>query len=129
MRNFALYEYSAQQLLDDDPDGDTPIYENDMLISIGGSLSTVHCRMLRSQARTIMRSIVQDDVIAQALRERIQHAISNPDGNMPVDGAHPVDPAVHLIEKRAIFPVLGPQVPVGVIMHFVRLAYDEIQAR
>lgn len=128
MRNFALHEYSARQLLDDDSDGDAPIYENDMLISIGGSLSTVHCRISRSQARTIMRSIVQDDVISQALREGIQRAISNPDGNMPVDGAHPVDPAVALIEKRAIFPILGPQVPVSVIMHFVRLAYDEIEA-
>lgn len=127
MSNFALYEHSAQHLLDDDFDGDAAIYENDMLISSGGTLSTVPCRISRSQAWTIMRSIVQDDVIAQALRERRQHAISNPNGNMPVDGAHPVDPAVALIEKRAIFPVLGPQVPVGVIMHFVRLAYDEIR--
>lgn len=129
MKNFALFKYSARELLGDDSDGDAPIYENDLLIHINGSMSTVHQRISRSQARAIMLRIAQDDEIAETLRQRLEEARLNPDGNMPVDGAHPVDPAVTLIEERAIFPVLGPQVHVAVVLHFVAISYDEVQAR
>jgi hypothetical protein len=74
-----------------------------------------------------MRRIVQDGVISEALRNGIQEAILNPHGNMPVNGAHPVDPVVALIEERAILPALGALPPGYVVLRFVRFAYDCIR--
>ena len=74
-----------------------------------------------------MRRIVQDDVIGEALRNGIEEARLNPNGNMPVNGAHPVDPAVALIEERAILSTLGALPSVSVVMYFVGIAYDNIR--
>jgi len=76
-----------------------------------------------------MRRIVQDDVICEALRSGIREATSNPDGNMPVNGAHPVDPVVALIEERALFPTLGALPCVSVVLYFVGNAYDYISGQ
>jgi hypothetical protein len=127
MKNYALFKCTAQQLLSDELDGDDPIYEDEVLTHVDGSLSTVHHQISRSQAKAIMRRIVQDDVISEALRNGIEEARLNPNGNMPVNGAHPVDPAVALIEERAILPTLGTRAPVFVVLYFARIGYDNIQ--
>ena len=126
MKNYGLYKCTAQQLLSDDFDGDDLIYEDDVLTLADGCLSTKHHQMSKSQAKAIMRRIVQDDVISEALRNSIQEAKLNPNGNMPVDGAHPVDPAVALIEQRAILPIMGALPCVSVVLHFAGVAYDNI---
>jgi hypothetical protein len=123
MKNYALFQCTAQQLLGDAFDGDDLIYAEDPLRLADGSLSREHHQVSKSQAKAIMRRIVQDDVISEALRNGIQWAILNPDGNMPVNGAHHVDPAVALIEERAILPVLGALPPGYIVLQFVKMAY------
>ena len=127
MKNYTLFKCTAQQLLSDAFDGEDLVYEDDVRTLIDGLLSTEHQQIAKFQAKAIMRRIVQDDVISEALRNGIEEAILNPNGNMPVNGAHPVDPAVALIEGRAILPTLGALPPVSVVMHFVRVAYDNIR--
>lgn len=128
MKNYALFECTAQQLLSDAFDGDDPIFEDDILTHVDGSLSAEHHQISKSQAKAIMRRIVQDDVIREALSNGIQRARLNPTGNMPVDGAHPVDPAVALIEERAILPTLGVRPSVSVVLYLVGIAYDYIRS-
>jgi hypothetical protein len=127
MKNYALFECTAQQLLSDAFDGDDLIYAEDPLTLADGSPSTENHQISKSQAKAIMRRIVQDDVIGETLRNGIQEAILNPNGNMPVNGAHPVDPAVALIEERAILPTLGALPPNYIVLRFVRFAYDYIR--
>ena len=127
MKNYTLFKCTAQQLLSDAFDGEDIIYEDDVLTHVDGSLSTVHHQISKSQAKAIMRRIVQDDVIGEALRNGIEEARLNPNGNMPVNGAHPVDPAVALIEERAILSTLGALPSVSVVMYFVGIAYDNIR--
>ena len=129
MKNYALFECTAQQLLSDSFEGDELIYAEDLRRLAGGSLSTEQHQISKSQAKAIMRRIVQDDVIGETLRNGIQEAILNPDGNMPVNGAHPVDPVVALIEERAIRPTLGALPPSYIVLRFVRFAYDDIRTR
>lgn len=126
MRNFALFDCTAQQLLSDAFDGDDLIYEDDVRTLIDGCLSTVHHQMSKSQAKSIMSKIVQDEAICESLRNGIEEARSNPNGNMPVNGAHPVDPVVAIIKERAILPVLGTLPPVSVVLRFAGIAYDYI---
>ena len=127
MKNYALFECTAQQLLSDAFDGDDLIYEDDVRTLADGALSTEHHQISKSQAKAIMRRIVQDDVVGEALSNGIQQARLNPNGNMPVDGAHPVDPVAVLIEERAILPTLGALPSVSVVLYFVGIAYDHIR--
>lgn len=127
MNNYALYKYTAQQLLDEALNGDDLIYEEDALTLVGASLITVHHQITKAEAKAIMHRIVQDDVICEALRSGIQYARSNPDGDMPVDGAHPIDPAVALVKERAILPILGALPPVPVTLGFVSMAYEYVE--
>jgi hypothetical protein len=82
VKNHALFECTAQQLLSDAFDGDDLIYEDDVRTLAEGSLSTEHHQISKSQAKAIMRRIVQDDVIGEALSNSIQRARLNPNGNM-----------------------------------------------
>jgi hypothetical protein len=129
MKNYALLlEYTAQRLLSESLDGDHLIYEDDLLTQArDGSLFTKHHQISESQAKAIMRKIVQDDVICEALRNGIEKARLNPNGNMPVGDAHPVDPNVALVNERAILPVLGELPPSGVTFAFVGMAYDHVR--
>jgi len=127
MKNYALFECTAQQLLSDAFDGDDLIYEDDVRTLADGSLSTEHHQISKSQAQAIMHRIVQDDVVGEALSNGIQRARLNPNGNMPVDGADPVDPVVAIIEERAILPTLGARPSVSVVLYFVGVAYDYVR--
>jgi hypothetical protein len=129
MKNYALFECTAQQLLSDAFDGDDPIYAEDPRTLADGSPSPDRHQISKSQAKAIMRRIVQDDVICEALRSGIQWAKLNPNGNMPVNGAHHVDPAAGLIEERAIRPTLGALPPTYIVLRFARIAYDHIRTR
>lgn len=126
MKNYALFECTAQQLLSDTFDGDDLVYEDDVRTVADGSVSTEHHQISKFQAKAIMRRIVEDSAIGEALRDGIRRAELNPNGNMPVSGAHPVDPVVALIEQRAIRPVLALP-PRSVVLHFVGIAYDYIR--
>lgn len=129
--NYTLLHCTAEQLLNASTDGDALIYEDDVpTLVAGGSLLNKHHAVSQSQAAAIMRTIIEDDLICAALRDGLQRSSLNPHGNMPVDGAHPVDPAVELIRERAIRPVLGESLPGSTMTaRFVRMAYDYYRAR
>jgi hypothetical protein len=125
--NYSLFEFTVEQLLDSPSDNDRLILEEDVrTLMPDGSLSLMHHEMSLVQARAIMRRIVDDDVIIKALHNSIQRAKLNPLGNMPVNGAHPVDPAVALIEERAVRPILGELASHTVISYFARKAYEHL---
>lgn len=128
MKNYALYECTAQQLLGDAFDGDDLVYEDDVRTLTDGSLSTVHHQISKSQAKSIMSRIVQDRIVREALSDGIREARLNPNGNMPVNGAHPVDPVVALIVERAILPTMGTRLNVSVVLYFVGIAYDYVRS-
>jgi hypothetical protein len=126
MMNFALRFYTAQQLLGDELDGDDLIYEDDVLTLLPDSsaLTRVHHQLSKSQAKAIMQKIVRDEVIREAVRNGLERARLNPEGDEPTDGSHPVDPTVTLIEGRAILPVLGVLPPITIVHCFARMAYE-----
>lgn len=128
MPNFALFRLTAEQLLGDAGGEDELLYEENVMTLTAGHLAPVHHQISSSQAHAIMRRIVDDDVITAALLSGIEEARLNPDGNMPVDGAHPVNPVIALVAERAIPPVLGTLPPSNVTLRFVRMAHDRVKA-
>lgn len=130
MPNYTLLNCTAEQLLGEPANGDQLIYEEDVpTLGQDGKINKVHHQMTRGQAHAIMRKIVNDDIIIQALKDSIEFARLNPLGNMPVNGAHPVDPAVKIIKERAIRPVLDKMPPGDIALQFVSMAYDRLQRR
>lgn len=127
MANYKLMKCTAEQLLDASANVDELIYEDDVLTLADGKLFKQNYQISSSQAQAVMRRILEDNVIVTAIRKSIARAEQNPLGNMPVEGAHPVDPAVPLVEERAIRPVLGELPPVT--SSFMRMTYDYVKAR
>ena len=130
MANYALFAYRTEQLLNKSPerdDGDL-IYEDALPTLIDGSLVPTHYQLSKSQAKAIMRAILADDLIGKAMRDGVERARLNPHGNMPVDGAHPVDPAWVLVKERAVRPVLDA-LPDHIVTHFLARAYELLLSR
>jgi hypothetical protein len=121
---FTLYDMTLDELLNNpNPREDVVVYDK-----IVGTLykdkppADVHHIITEADACWILRKIISDPELIAGMKAELEAPL-DPNGNQPVDGAHPVDPNVVLV--KSIIDERCPSKPSAMVWHaFTGPAYQ-----